>query len=214
MHYAVIDEEFCNVVPGARSSRYTLTNELIQIGVVLLDENYNEVGQFNEYIKPEHGHVSGFIRNLTGITSYTVSLVDTLDKVLERFKDWLPEDAVMVSWSTSDLHQLRREIAEKGIEAAWLEPKYDTWIDCQKIFSQKIEADKQYSLEEALNMSDVYAEGDYHDGLSDAVNTAKLFRKIRTEKEFKTSEKYLKAKEPQGEVTFSLGDLISKLKIE
>ena len=213
MHYAVIDEEFCNVVPGARTSDFSLNNELIQIGVVLLDEEFNEVSRFNEYIKPEHGHVDAFIRRLTGITQYTVSKVDVLGVVLERLKQWLPEDAVMVSWSTADLHQLRKEMEQKGIDDSWLEEKYDTWIDCQKIFSRKIDDIRQYSLEEALNMSDIYTEGDLHDGLSDAINTAKLFKKLNTEKEFKTSERYIKAKEAQESVTFSLGDLLSKLNI-
>lgn len=213
MHYAVIDEEFCNVVPGARRSNYSLRYELIQIGVVLLDEEYNVVDTFNEYIKPEYGHIDGFIRSLTGITQFKVSKCEKLSVVIEHFKEWLPDDAVMVSWSTSDMHQLRKETEAKMIDSSWMESKYDNWYDCQAAFSEIIQADKCYNLQEALNMSDVATEGSCHDGFSDAYNTAMLFKKMKTEREFHTSEKYLKAKEPQEKITFSLASLLSQIQI-
>ena len=213
MHYAIIDEEFCNVVPGARRTAYPLKYELIQIGAVLLDEDYNIVDTFNEYIKPEYGHIDGFIRNLTGITQFMVSKSETLSVIVEKLKNWIPEDAVMVSWSTSDLHQLKKEIEAKKIENTWIESKYETWLDCQEMFSMKIQAEKKYNLQEALNMSDVVTKGSIHDGFSDAYNTAMLFKKLRLEDSFKTSEKYIKATQMQEKITFSLGSLLNRIQI-
>lgn len=62
-------------------------------------------------------------------------------------------------------------------------------------------------------MSDVATEGSCHDGFLDAYNTAMLFKKMKTEQEFHTSEKYLKAKEPQEKITFSLASLLSQIQI-
>ena len=213
MYYAVIDEEFCNVVPCARTEQYKLKYELIQIGVVLMDENFNVVSTFNEYIRPEHGYVDAYIRNLTGITQYTVSQSETLENVLDHLKNWLPEDTVMVSWSTSDLHQLKRETEQKNLNSAWLEALYEGWLDCQKEFSDRIEADKVYKLEEAVNMAAIDAEGEFHNGFADAYNTAMIFKKLRTEDDFSMSDKYIKAKEEQESIGFSLGNLLSKLAI-
>ncbi len=213
MYYAVIDEEFCNVVPGARRMSYPHNREIIQIGVVLLDENFDVIDTFSEYIRPEYGYVDGFIRNLTGITPYKVSRSKKLCDVLDQFKAWLPDDTIMVSWSKSDLNQLKKETETKNIDMLWLEDKYETWIDCQKEFGEKIQADKRYNLQEALNLSDISSDGSEHDGFSDAYNTAMLFKKIMTEKEFHTSSKYLKETEETDTISFSLGSLLSQIRI-
>ena len=125
----------------------------------------------------------------------------------------MPDDTVMVSWSLSDLHQLRKECELKGIDTEWLQDKYDTWQDCQAEFSNKVKGikNKQYNLEEALCMSDVDISGNCYDGMDDAYNTSQLFRKMRLEPEFKASKKYLKADEKGEEITFSLGNLLSKI---
>lgn len=213
MHYAIIDEEFCNVAYGARTKEYNLKNEIIQIGIVLLDDNYEMIDKFDAYIKPEHGHVDGFIRNLTGINQYTVSKGELLEDVLQKIKEWLPEDSIMVSWSMHDRRQLMMETKAKNIEAEWLQEKYETWTDSQVEFSKKVDSRKAYRLEEALNLSGVISEGNYHDGLADAYNTALLFKKMRTEETFKTSDKFVKADEVSDGITFSLGNLLNKLVI-
>lgn len=213
MYYAVIDEEFCNVAYGARSSKYNLKNEIIQIGVILLDDNYEEVDRFSSYVCPKFGHVDAFIKKLTGIDQYTASQGDYLEDVLERLKGWLPVDTVMVSWSLSDLHQLKKECEMKAINTEWLSDKYDTWQDCQAEFSKKVKGikNKQYNLEEALCMSDVNINGNCHDGMDDAYNTSQLLRKMRLEPEFKPSRKYLKADEESEGVTFSLASLLNNI---
>ena len=168
MFFAVIDEEFCKVAYGARSSKYYLKNEIIQIGVVLLDENYEEVDRFSSYVCPKYGHVDGFIRNLTGIDQYTVSKGEYLEDVMERLRNWLPDGTVMVSWSMSDQHQLKKECEMKNINTEWLQDKFETWHDCQAEFTELVNGDRIYKLEEALCMSDVGVSGSSHDGMDDA----------------------------------------------
>jgi ERI1 exoribonuclease 2 len=213
MHYAVIDEEFCKVVRGARTREYNLKNEIIQIGIVLLDESYEVVDKFSAYVKPEHGYVDGFIRNLTGINQYIVSKGELLEDVLEKIKEWLPEETTMVSWSMHDRRQLLAETKVKNIDTEWLQDMFDTWTDCQAEFSKKIDSRKDYRLEEALNLSGVISEGNYHDGLSDAYNTASLFRKLRTEENFKLSQNYIRADEKTEVITYSLANLLNGLVI-
>ena len=119
----------------------------------------------------------------------------------------------MVSWSMHDRRQLMMETKAKNIEAEWLQEKYETWTDSQVEFSKKVDSRKAYRLEEALNLSGVISEGNYHDGLADAYNTALLFKKMRTEETFKTSDKFVKADEVSDGITFSLGNLLNKLVI-
>ena len=44
MNYLVIDLEMCKVPRDYRSKRYKYANETIQIGAVLLDEEFKRIG--------------------------------------------------------------------------------------------------------------------------------------------------------------------------
>lgn len=213
MHYAVIDEEFCNVTRAERTKVYNLKNEIIQIGIVLLDENYDLIDEFNAYIKPEYGHIDSFIMNLTGISEKMISESEKLNEVLERLHKWLPEDAVMVSWSMHDRKQLFTETTAKQIDVSWLDDKFETWTDSQEEFGKKLGSRKAYRLEEAIFLSDVFPKGNMHDGLADAYNTAMLLKKIRTEEHFTMNVNYVKADDESIGITYSLANLIDGLVI-
>lgn len=47
-------------------------------------------------------------------------------EALEHFASWVPEDAVCVSWSSSDENQIRYEMEAKGIELPRLEQLLDS----------------------------------------------------------------------------------------
>lgn len=212
MYYAVIDEEFCKVSKGAKTSEYDLNNEIIQIGAVLLDDNFNVIDKFNELVRPEYGHINAFIQKLTGISQYAVSQSDTLRVVLEKLLNWIPENTVMVSWSMNDESQLRREAEAKGLSNDKLLSLCSSWIDSQRMFTEKIDASRVYRLEEALNMSGILYDGNLHDGYSDAYNTALLFAEMQDE-EFKPCSSYVHDGEETEELSFSLGNLFTGLGI-
>ena len=67
MNYLVIDLEMCKVPRDYRSKRYKYANETIQIGAVLLDEEFKRIGTLSQFVHPEHGVIDYFIENLTGI---------------------------------------------------------------------------------------------------------------------------------------------------
>lgn len=67
MNYLVIDLEMCNVPRDYRSRSYKYANETIQIGAVLLDEEFKRIGTLSQYVHPEHGVIDPFIQNLTGM---------------------------------------------------------------------------------------------------------------------------------------------------
>ena len=72
MNYLVIDLEMCNVPRDYRSRSYKYANETIQIGDVLLDEEFKRIGTLSQYVHPEHGVIDPFIQNLTGIRNSQV----------------------------------------------------------------------------------------------------------------------------------------------
>ena len=102
-YYVVIDLEMCKVPKGAAKS-YGKSNEVIQIGAVALDEQYQILeDRFMTYVKPQYGSLDTFINHLTGITQKDLKNAPCFEEALRQFELWLPDGEVeMVSWSRTD----------------------------------------------------------------------------------------------------------------
>lgn len=183
--YAVIDLEMCRVRGDAAAADPPFRNELIQIGAVLLDEDYDIIDSFMTLCAPRFGSIDPYIERLTGISPADTVNAPSTEEALAAFVSWLPEDAALVSWSENDEIQIRRELEFKEIELPELEAYLDTWIDCQQTFADLMDNDRQYRLSEALVIADIDSDEGAHDALIDARNTAMLFRKMETEPDFK-----------------------------
>ena len=179
--YVIVDLEMCNVPKGIKRDAYNWRNEVIQIGAVVVDESLNITDEFMTLVSPEFGAIDNFIEKLTGISRKAVQGAPKVKEALELFVNWLPSDAVLVSWSENDESQIRKEIEAKNIFIEGLDDYLDTWVDCQKTFGEKMNAQKNYKLSEALIIANIdYGEGE-HDALVDAKNTAQLFVKMERE---------------------------------
>ena len=216
MRYAVLDLEMCRVPKSLRTDEYRWSRETIQIGAVMLDENFNVVRKFSTFVRPQYGRMDPFIERLTGITKENVYTAQYFEAAINRFLRWLKDyDVKCVSWSYADENQIRREVEAKGINNERLNQLLDSWIDCQKLFDEMMDSVRQYSLEEALIASDICNEGRAHDGLVDAYNTALLFAKLKTEPVYKLNELYSNARTGQVEhLGVTLGDMFGGLKLQ
>lgn len=195
--YVIVDLEMCNVPKGIKREAYNWRNELIQIGAVVVDESLNITDEFMTLVSPEFGAIDYFIEKLTGISRKAVQGAPKVKEALELFVNWLPSDAVLVSWSENDENQIRKEIEAKNILVEGLVDYLDTWVDCQKTFGEKMNAQKNYKLSEALIIADIdYDEGE-HDALVDAKNTAQLFIKMEREPVLVLNPYYCNQKEEE-----------------
>ena len=145
MNYLVIDLEMCKVPRDYRSKRYKYANETIQIGAVLLDEEFKRIGTLSQFVHPEHGVIDYFIENLTGIKN-----------------------------------------------------------------SQVKNAPK---LEEALGRVEIEPEGNFHDGLDDAVNTGYLIEKLELNPEYQLVS-YEMPDKPSERLSSTLGELFAGLNLQ
>ncbi len=188
--YVIVDLEMCKIPLSKQPKHYELKNELIQIGAVRLDEKYEITDEFKTYVRPVFGTIDKYIEKLTGISPAHVKDAPEAKEALEAFLAWLPEDAVLVSWSDNDERQIRKETACKDISLPRMEALLDTWVDCQKTFGEKMDSPKTYALSEALNIAGIFYEDGAHDALVDAHNTALLFAKMNAEGGMKLSPYY------------------------
>lgn len=191
--FVVMDMEMCNVPKENRTAEYWWKNEMIQIGAVLMDESYTIVDEFKTFVYPKYGVIDSFIENLTGIKQADVENAPCAAEALAAFAAWLPEDALVISWSESDPIQIERELEAKEIDLPELDWYLDEWIDCQAMFGDRMNSDRNYKLSEALNIAQIPFENGEHDALVDARNTALLFAKLETEDELQLAPAYVSA---------------------
>ncbi len=180
----------CKVPREKQSAEYQRYMEIIQIGAVLLDENYQVIDEFSTYVAPRYGEIDRFISRFTGIHPGDVIGAPDIAEALQLFSEWAPKDAPFITWSDADRSQFRDEIYRKHLDGyrEWFQSR--SWIDCQKIFDQKVGTKNNYSLLKALNLSDIDYREDIHNGLTDAYNTALLYRKLITEPDFEFNYYY------------------------
>ena len=91
MFYLVIDLEMCRVPRDYRNKAYHYAYETIQIGAVLLNEEFKQVGTIREYVHPEHGVIDPFIEKLTGIKNSQVKKAPCIGEALVHMIDWIDE---------------------------------------------------------------------------------------------------------------------------
>ena len=213
--YVVVDLEMCKVTRDKRRvSGYGRGSETIQIGAVLLNEKYEITDEFNIFVRPEYGFMDTFIMNLTGIDSKELRDAPSMKEALIKFIEWIPDDAQVVSWSYTDRGQIRYEAEKKEIIHERLDTILENWIDCQEMFMVKADVERRYKLSEALMVSDIDQEGQEHNGLVDAYNTAKLFTKMMVEPEMKLNPYFVNSRqENKDHFNFSIADAFRDIRI-
>lgn len=210
-HYLIIDLEMCGVKGSNRKKMHCEKHEIIQIGAVLLDNKYRIIDEFSSYVQPEYGEVDEFIENLTGIKQEMLTNAPKLRAVLMNFTNWLAGRKPMVlSWSDSDYHQLQKEMRIKKIKHHVIQDLFDEWSDFQRSFDRMLGLKNQFALEDAMKISRVEFMGKMHDGLCDAYNTARLFKKVQRQSTFELELvpiiTYTEAVKP---LSFSMGELFT-----
>lgn len=184
MHYIILDLEFNQDFSSFQKqnianqrSRYPF--EIIQIGAIKLDLNFNTMETFNRYIKPTfYSKVSSFITELTGITTEQLLIEDRFPEVYNDFLEFVGNSkSVFCIWGMSDIRELFRNVDYHGLD---LKPLSKMFINIQPYaskyfgFSEK----KLLGLEsttEMLGISKVYS---FHNALCDAYYTAEIFKKV------------------------------------
>jgi len=165
------------------------SKEIIEIGAIKLDENYEKIGSFKRFIKPQYNsEIEHIIQHLTGIRYDMVKNEPEFNEVINEFAEWCAKDGdfEIYAWSNCDRVQFMKELTLKQVKLSEnLCKMANQWKDFQRIFDIEVHACHSTSLENALKMVGLEFEGRAHDGMVDATNTAKLFAFTKDEKKFR-----------------------------
>lgn len=184
MNYIVLDMEWNQAYQNSRrvyigDSRRVLTGEVIQIGAVKLNENFEICDTFSSVVKPRFYKKLHFkVEKLTGITKDQLKDADTFDKVFDSFMEWCGDDAVFLIWGFDDI-----DILEQNIEINNCESEKITWYNVQLIYSRQLNSDNlQVALSTACESFSIEQDRRLHNALNDAYYTALLCSRLDMQK--------------------------------
>ena len=213
MKHIVVDLEM-NSIRQKSEARRICTNETIEIGAVMLDDNLREISSFRTYVKPEYN--DGIVRKisrLTGITDDMVEYAPLFNEAIRMFTNWClgaGDEVTIYAWSESDYKQISKEMILKEYRMSEEEKAVlsEEWSDFQNEFDSHLGFEKRLSLKTALDMAGVDFTGREHDALDDARNTAELLQIVRDEMLFETTLRKIKKFMEPTSIDCSIGELI------
>lgn len=219
MKYIIVDFEMNPVSNTYKEQKAICTNEIIQIGAVLLDENYEELDSFQTYVKPCFcAKLKKHIVRLTGITDAKVQKAPGFSDAIKAFFEWClrcGDDIQVIQWSGSDHNQIAGEIRQKQYRLTKQEEALMSgWHDFQREYGDVIGTAQGTSLSRAVMLTGEEFEGKRHDALHDARNTARLFRIVRIPEERENSlDKVITILKESTPLVSTLGDMFDFSKI-
>ncbi len=216
MKYIFVDFEMNAIRSKFKEARSICRNEIIEIGAVMLDDDYKEIAEFCQYVKPEYNEISKKYEDLTGVTNEKVKDAPLFLGAMEQFRDWCisksgDDSFCIYAWSDTDLRQIQREMALKQIDSEQFSVLTKNWVDFQRQFCDILGLEHRISLEVAVGSISKKFEGTMHDALWDARNTSIIFALSKNEEEFeRTMRPIIEMIRPSGPMTYSMGDLMTK----
>lgn len=179
--YICLDLEMNELTSKERKPLKGLKGEVIQIGAVMLDENFNCISQFNTYVKPVYGSVSEEITKITGITNDAVAHADTFSSAMYKLYSWAGKDDITTfCWSESDYKQLWDEIYIKARNHDEYRNFLKSFVDLQAGLDRILKTKKSLSLDAVMKLCHLKFKGQRRTALADAFNTARILNKVQT----------------------------------
>ena len=176
MQYVLMDLEW----NGSYSKRaHGYFNEIIEIGATKLDENLQKIDRFHYMIKPVVSKkITHLVTDLTGIEAATLEDGGTFEEAMAALKAFVPQDAVVLTWSNTDLMVLIENCRFffKRERIPFLRFYADAQAYCQPRIAPDVPAGQQMGLAKAGEMLGISQEGlEAHRAVDDSELTARIF---------------------------------------
>lgn len=182
MNYIVLDLEWNQ--PTSRNKLITdpvkLYGEIIQIGAVKFDCNFNKLCDINITVAPKYyTEMNHYVRALTGIRTRDLKKGKPFPVALCEFKEWCGDDCCFITWGPDDMSMLTANMKLHSIDDSDLPRCYNL----QLIFNKQVSGEnRQWSLSSAMEKLGLPLDLTCHDALNDATYTARICAALDMEK--------------------------------
>lgn len=153
--------------------------EIIEIGAIKLDTEFNQTGQFCEVIKPSiYKRLHSISRDITHLSMEQLNKGDDFKIVFKRFLEWCGNDFMICTWGCTDITELQRNMKYHEFPLFKAPVIY---YDIQKIFSIVYEENRKTrrSLQDASIALNIKQDIPFHRALSDACYTAEVIKHLK-----------------------------------
>lgn len=178
MNYIILDMEWNQPYGGIKlvQNPVVLHSEIIQIGAIKADENFNYIDKIKIAVRPKYYKVMNpHVQKITGITSTQLTSGETFPQAFKRFSAWCGEDFRFITWGFDDVGVLSDNLALHG-----LNPSYGRdYINLQLIYNRQVKSEHlQCALSTAAQTLEIPVDVQVHDALNDAYLTFEVCRKL------------------------------------
>lgn len=181
MNYIVLDLEWNQSCEGKINRNKEIPFEIIEIGAIKMDSDYNIIGEYNQLIRPKVYHdMHKITEDLIHMHMEDLERGRPFEEVIEEFLSWCGDDYMFCTWGPLDLTELQRNMRYYGKDPLCDRPL--EYLDLQKIFAIAFEEkNTRHSLEYAVDQLKIEKDIPFHRAFSDAYYTAKIFEKCPKE---------------------------------
>lgn len=180
MNYIVFDLEWNQPAGGHAFENPRMPFEIIEIGAVKLDSNYNQIDTYSSIIRPRlYKRLQPYIKALLNYDESFLRKGRPFDMVCREFLKWCGEDFIFCSWGSMDLHYFQNNMDYYHMNPYTTPQKY---YDIQKIYADLV--DKKHAivkLENAVSTLNIEVDDDkpFHSAVNDAIYTARVFTAMK-----------------------------------
>lgn len=172
MTYIVLDLEWNQ---GERRKKLPLTFEIIEIGAVKLNEQFQPVDEFHRIICPViYPKLFSHTKKLIPLTEEDLQKGVPFKLACKEFLAWCKKegDYIFATWGSIDLYELQRNMEFYKIKNPFSRPLY--FLDIQKLYSFFLgePSDCLFSLENAVSSLKLPLKEAFHSAKNDAHYTA------------------------------------------
>lgn len=181
MYYIVFDLEFNQDFSSTQKSKgkSQFPFEIIQIGALKLDSNFNTIATFNRLIKPSiYDNVSAFVTELTGITTELLQEEEPFHDIYKAYLEFIgATDSIFCIWGMSDIRELYKNVEYHQLNQ---KPLPNLFINLQPFVSLYfgLPPKNLLRLQHAVEALQVSMNYPFHNAFYDAYYTAEIFKKI------------------------------------
>lgn len=178
MNYIIFDLEWNQCPQGKTRENPKLPFEIIEIGAIKLNEQREEIGRFQEVIRPLVYRKLHFrTKEVIPVTQDELAHARTFSPVIRDFFRWCGEDCRFVTWGSLDLNELQRNMDYYRISNPLPKPLF--YYDLQKMFSILYDDGKsRMALEDAVDFLKIEKTIPFHRAFDDTYYTAEVMKKM------------------------------------
>lgn len=187
-NYIIFDLEWNQSPQGKENSIESLPFEIIEIGAVKLNSEFQAISEFHRLIAPRVYKQMHF--KISEVTHMSMAELQKTGKdfktVIQEFIAWCGVDYTFCTWGSMDLTELQRNMSYYGIKLPFEKPLF--YYDIQKLYAL-LDDNKatKTSLDTAVDQLQIPEDRPFHRALDDAYYTGKVMQTI----DFKAVEPYI-----------------------